>query len=125
MDFPLAKDKTSKNQQDDDTPTEDDIIQEPTDAHTTAINTTELVLSEEQVLLSSQLRRARATISLEYDKLVDSYWKQVEIPTTQKERRRKKAKELMKKKKDSSKKTESEDLKDRGAKSAALFTFKA
>ncbi|KAG7367495.1 hypothetical protein IV203_030166 [Nitzschia inconspicua] len=39
---------------------------------------------EEQVLLVTTLKRATLSIRSEYDQLVQSYWKQVEIPTSKK-----------------------------------------
>jgi hypothetical protein len=79
LDFPSAHDAQKKT---DGKKVTKDVVEEIIEK--LGDNSTDLVLSEEQVLLSSQLRRARATISLEYDKLVNSYWKQVEIPNQKK-----------------------------------------
>jgi hypothetical protein len=57
------------------------------DSKTEIMEKTALESVEEQFLLSSDMRNAKDTVRMEYDELVKSYWKQMDIPKAKKLRK--------------------------------------
>jgi hypothetical protein len=77
MDFPSMIDLQKKTTDE----SKDEVQKEEVEEEEGKVHVAKNVIAEEQVLLASDSMSAKETVKLEYDDLVQAYWKQVEIPT--------------------------------------------